>query len=115
MKRILSYMIVTLLLAMCGLGAHAQSPQTGVYRIQNVGSKLYVKVTGKYAAEPNESAQAEASTSSCCIATKKHAAGLSISSVRLFSLHGSEKQSFSSSARRETCSAVIETICINAP
>lgn len=61
MKRILSYMIVTLLLAMCGLGAHAQSPQTGVYRIQNVGSKLYVKVTGKYAAEPNESAQAEAS------------------------------------------------------
>ena len=54
-------MIVTLLLAMCGLGAHAQSPQTGVYRIQNVGSKLYVKVTGKYAAEPNESAQAEAS------------------------------------------------------
>lgn len=29
------------------------------------------------------------------IATKKHAAGLSISSVRLFSLHGSEKQSFS--------------------
>lgn len=39
MKRILSYMIVTLLLAMCGLGAHAQSPQTGVYRIQNVGSK----------------------------------------------------------------------------
>ncbi len=61
MKRILSYMTVALLLVMCGFSAHAQSPQTGVYRIQNVGSKLYVKVTGKYAAEPNESAQAEAS------------------------------------------------------
>lgn len=40
MKRILSYMIVTLLLAMCGLGAHAQSPQTGVYRMASIAFRM---------------------------------------------------------------------------
>ena len=40
--------MLTLVIAVVGMTMHAQAPQTGVYRIQNVGGKTYVKVTGKY-------------------------------------------------------------------
>ena len=49
--------MLTLVIAVVGMTMHAQAPQTGVYRIQNVGAKTYVKVTGKYDAQLVESQQ----------------------------------------------------------
>ena len=40
-----------LVVSLLGFTIQAQAPQTGVYRIQNVGAKTYVKVTGKYDAQ----------------------------------------------------------------
>ena len=47
MKKAITFML-TLVIAVVGMTMHAQAPQTGVYRIQNVGGETYVKVTGKY-------------------------------------------------------------------
>lgn len=47
MKKAITFML-TLVIAVVGMTMHAQAPQTGVYRIQNVGGQKYVKVTGKY-------------------------------------------------------------------
>lgn len=47
MKKAITFML-TLVIAVVGMTMHAQAPQTGVYRIQNVGGQTYVKVTGKY-------------------------------------------------------------------
>ena len=49
--------MLTLLVAVLGFSINAQAPQTGVYRIQNVGGQKYVKVTGKYDAQLVESQQ----------------------------------------------------------
>ena len=59
MRKIFTFM-VTLLVAIVGLTAMAQAPQTGVYRIQNVGGNDYIQVTGKYDAQL-VSSQSEAS------------------------------------------------------
>ncbi len=50
MRKTLTFLL-TLIVAAIGLTAMAQAPQTGVYRIQNVGKSTYVKVTGKYDAQ----------------------------------------------------------------
>lgn len=47
MKKAITFML-TLVISVVGMTMHAQAPQTGVYRIQNVGGQKYVKVTGKY-------------------------------------------------------------------
>lgn len=47
MKKAITFML-TLVITVVGMTMHAQAPQTGVYRIQNVGGETYVKVTGKY-------------------------------------------------------------------
>lgn len=52
---------LTLVMAMITLSIFAQAPQTGIYRIQNVGSSKYIKVNGKYDATPNVTSQSEAS------------------------------------------------------
>lgn len=59
MKKTITFML-TLFVAMLGFGIQAQAPQTGIYRIQNVGGKNYIKVTGKYDAQL-VSSQSEAS------------------------------------------------------
>lgn len=56
MKKAITFML-TLVIAVVGMTMHAQAPQTGVYRIQNVGGKTYVKVTGKYDATLVDSQQ----------------------------------------------------------
>ena len=61
---------LTLVVAMVGMTVMAQAPQTGVYRIQNVATSKYVKVTGPYAAAPSEASQATASDISVGIAGK---------------------------------------------
>jgi hypothetical protein len=50
MKKAISFML-TLVVAMLGFATQAQAPQTGIYRIQNVGKSTYIKVTGKYDAQ----------------------------------------------------------------
>ena len=52
---------LTLVMAMITLSLYAQAPQTGVYRIQNVGSQKYIKVNGRYDATPNQTSQQDAS------------------------------------------------------
>lgn len=56
MKKAITFML-TLVIAVVGMTMHAQAPQTGVYRIQNVGGQKYVKVTSKYDAQLVESQQ----------------------------------------------------------
>lgn len=60
-------LIMVLTMAFC---AQAQAPQSGVYRIQNVATSKYVKVTGPYAAAPSEAAQTTASDIKVSIAGK---------------------------------------------
>ncbi|MBR5118644.1 MAG: hypothetical protein IK100_08375 [Muribaculaceae bacterium] len=43
--------VLMLVVALLGFSTYAQAPQTGVYRIQNVGGNNYIKVTGKYDAQ----------------------------------------------------------------
>ena len=50
MRRTVTF-AVALIFAMLGFVISAQAPQTGVYRIQNVGVPKYIKVTGKYDAQ----------------------------------------------------------------
>ena len=50
MKKTVTFLL-TLFVTMLGFAVQAQAPQTGVYRIQNVGKPSYVKVTGKYDAQ----------------------------------------------------------------
>ena len=59
MKKSITFMLM-LFVAMLGFTIQAQAPQTGVYRIQNVGGQNYIKVTGKYDAQL-VSSQSEAS------------------------------------------------------
>jgi len=50
-----------LVVSLLGFTIQAQAPQTGVYRIQNVGTSKYVKVNGRYDATPNQDSQSKAS------------------------------------------------------
>ena len=59
MRRTVTF-AVALIFALLGFAISAQAPQTGVYRIQNVGVPKYIKVTGKYDAQLVES-QSQAS------------------------------------------------------
>lgn len=59
MKKTITLMLA-LVVAMLVFATQAQAPQTGVYRIQNVGGEKYIKVTGKYDAQL-VSSQSEAS------------------------------------------------------
>lgn len=59
MRKTFTFMLM-LVVALLGFSTYAQAPQTGVYRIQNVGGQNYIKVTGKYDAQL-VSSQSEAS------------------------------------------------------
>lgn len=60
MKKTVTFLL-TLFVTMLGFAVQAQAPQTGVYRIQNVGTSKYVKVNGRYDATPNQDSQSKAS------------------------------------------------------
>ena len=50
MRRTVTF-VIAFVFAMLGLSVSAQAPQTGVYRIQNVATKTYIKVVDKYDAQ----------------------------------------------------------------
>ena len=51
----LHFLFALMLVAFFSLSAAAQEPQSGYYKIQNMGSQKYVSVKGKYYAKPDAS------------------------------------------------------------
>ena len=51
----LHFIITLALVALFSLGATAQEPVSGYYKIQNMGTQKYVSVKGKYYAKPDAS------------------------------------------------------------
>lgn len=70
MRKAISFAMTLIMVLTMAFCAQAQAPQSGVYRIQNVATSKYVKVTGPYAAAPSEAAQTTASDIKVSIAGK---------------------------------------------